>query len=169
VPQTVLISDSQKAMELDAASVRALVVFVLEAEGAPEHAEVSIAIVDDAAIAELNARHLDRREPTDVLAFPMDEAPAAEPAGPAGVLLGDVVVSAERAVAYCREHGGDLLEEVALYLVHGLLHLFGYDDLAEPERGRMRARERALLRRAAEAEVVVRGRLGHTGSGEAGT
>ncbi len=171
MPRTVLISDSQAAIELDAESVRALVAFVLEAEGAPEHVEVSVAIIDDAAIAALNARHLDRHEPTDVLAFPMAEAPAAAggPAGPTAGLLGDVVVSAERAVAHCREHGGNPVEEVALYLVHGLLHLLGYDDLGEPERGRMRARERALLRQAAEAKVVVRGRLGHTDLGPTGS
>jgi len=168
VPRTVLISDSQAAIELDAESVRALVAFVLEAEGAPEPIEVSVAIVDDAAIAALNARHLDRAEPTDVLAFPMDEAPAGGPPSPAGALLGDVVVSSERAVAYCREHGGNPVEEVALYLVHGLLHLLGYEDVAAPERARMRARERALLQRAADAGVVVRGRLGHTDIGSPG-
>jgi probable rRNA maturation factor len=153
-------------VELEAASVRGLAEFVLEAEGAAAGLEVSIAFVDDAAIAALNARHLGRDEPTDVLAFPMspetfapgDEPPAAAPPE----VLGDVVVSAERAIAYCRAHGGDPIEELALYLVHGLLHLLGYDDVTEPARTRMRSRERELLRGAAEAGLVLRGRLVHT-------
>jgi probable rRNA maturation factor len=171
VSRTVLISDSQDAIELDPESVRALVAFVLEAEAAPDPVEVSIAIVDDAAIAALNARHLDRREATDVLAFPMLEGavPVPDPgAEPVPALLGDVVVSAERALAYCREHGGDPVREVALYLVHGVLHLLGYEDVTESGRTRMRARQRALLGRAAKAGVAVRGRIGHTGGGRSG-
>lgn len=141
---------------------------VLESEGAPAGVEVSIAVVDDAAIAALNARHLGRDAPTDVIAFPMDEAagPEAglpEPARRGGaMLLGDVVVSAERAICYSREHGGDALAELSLYLVHGLLHLLGYDDLDEPERARMQQREGELLGRAAAAGVVLRGRAVHT-------
>lgn len=139
--------------------MRDLAELVLEAEGAPAQLEVSIAFVDDAAIAALNARHLDRQGPTDVLAFPMSEGDFSEVHAE---LLGDVVISTERAIGYCREHGGDPLEELSLYLVHGLLHLLGYDDVTEPERVRMRERERELLRRAAEADVVLRGRLMHT-------
>ena len=146
--------------------MRGLAELVLNAEGAPAALEVSIAVVDDAAIAALNAQHLNRSEPTDVLAFPMSqEAPAIHDealaeAGPN--VLGDVVVSAERAIAYCHAHGGDPLEELSLYLVHGLLHLLGYDDVTEPECTRMRERERELLRRAAAAGLVLRGRLVHT-------
>jgi probable rRNA maturation factor len=165
VPRAVLSSSTQRHIQLDAASIRGLAEFVLEAEGAPAELEVSIAVVDDAAIAALNARHLNRDEPTDVLAFPMSEqTPAADqPSAEAGPsVLGDVVISAERAIAYCRAHGGDPLEELSLYLVHGLLHLLGYDDVTEAARRRMRARERELMRRAAAAGLVLRGRLVHT-------
>jgi len=149
--------------------VRGLAEFVLESEGAPAGAEVSIAVVDDAAIAALNVRHLGREGPTDVIAFPMEEASGPEAAGPeaaqhgGAVLLGDVVVSAERAIGYSREHGGDTLAELSLYLVHGLLHLLGYDDRGEPARARMRRREEELLGQAAAAGVVLRGRVVHTG------
>lgn len=169
MPRAVPISNLQKHLELDEASVRRLAEFVLDAEGAPAELGVSLAFVGDVTIAELNARHLGRQGATDVLAFPFrDEAARATPEaawpqpveGPA--LLGEVVVSAERAVAWCREHGGDPIQEVALYVVHGVLHLLGYQDLSEPARARMRARERELLARAAAAGVVLRGQLRHT-------
>jgi len=163
VPRTVLISNAYTPLVLEAESVRRLAELVLEAEGAPNELEVSIAFVDDAAIAALNERHLGHEGPTDVLAFPMQEGPHAKPVGEAcPELLGDVVISVERAVSYCREHGGEPLEELALYLVHGLLHLLGYEDVGGPKHSRMRAREQALLRQAAEAGVVLRWRLVHT-------
>jgi probable rRNA maturation factor len=167
----VLVSNRQKRLELDEASVRRLAEFVLDAEEAPAGLGVSIAFVDEAAIAEINARHLGRAEPTDVLAFPArdeTEPAATEAAWPEPVedpaLLGEVVVSPEAAIAWCRTHGGEPLEEVALYVVHGVLHLLGYDDLGRPERARIRARERRLLRRAAAAGVALRGRPGHADS-----
>lgn len=168
--RSLLISDSQACLELDPESVRALADFVLDAEGAPDALEVSLALVDDAAIAELNARHLGHEGPTDVLAFPLGDAPpwlaVSEYADPdAPVLLGDVVVSTERAIAYCRDHGGDPIEETALYLVHGLLHLLGYDDLTEPDYVRLQERQAELLREAAESGVVLRGRVVHTDQG----
>jgi probable rRNA maturation factor len=164
VSRTIQINDTQHAIELDAASAGALAAFVLEAEHAPEPLEVSIVFVNDAAIAELNVRHLEHDGPTDVLAFPMREAPRPGAGGPE--VLGDVVVSAERAVAYCRQYGGEPLQEVALYLVHGLLHLLGYDDLTEPDCARMENRQNELLRQAADAGVVLRAGVGHTDPGD---
>jgi probable rRNA maturation factor len=163
VSRTIQINDAQHALELDADSAAALAAFVLEAERAPEPLEVSIALVDDAAIAELNARYLEHEGPTDVLAFPMGNDAPPESVGAA--VLGDVVISAERAVAYCRDHGGDPLDELALYLVHGLLHLLGYDDLTESDCARMHERQDELLRHAADAGVVLRGRVRHTDRG----
>ncbi|MBN1917870.1 MAG: rRNA maturation RNase YbeY [Verrucomicrobia bacterium] len=169
-----LISDPQTALDLDPESIRALVDFVLDAEGAPEAIETSIVFVDDAAIAELNVRHLGHDGPTDVLAFPLDEAPPrfavnehadTDPALDQPALLGDVVVSTERAIAYCRDHGGDPIEETAVYLVHGLLHLLGYDDLTGSEYVRMHGRQAELLRHAAESGIVLRGRVVHTEPG----
>jgi probable rRNA maturation factor len=171
VSRSLLISDSQAAIELDAESARALVNFVLDAEGAPEALEVSIALVDDAAIAELNVRHLGHDGPTDVLAFPLQDSPnrlaVSEVLDPdQAALLGDVVVSTERAIAYCRDFGGDPMDEVALYLVHGVLHLLGYDDLTEPDSIRMQRRQDELLRQAADSGVVLRGRVVHTDQGD---
>jgi len=163
VPRNVLISNAYTLLELDIESVRAFAELVLNVEGASDEIEVSVAFVDDAAIAALNERYLGHEGPTDVLALSMQAGESAELGeGARPELLGDVVISAERAISYCREHGGDPIEEAALYLVHGLLHLLGYDDLEEAARARMRAREQALLRQAAEAGVVLRGRVVHT-------
>lgn len=154
MPRTIQIHNMQDCLRIDPASVESLVEFVLETEGVPSPLEVSFRVVDDTAMAALNARYLNRPEPTDVLAFAMNES---EPAAPKGeMVLGDVVVSAERALLYCREHGGEPIEELALYVVHGLLHLLGYDDLEEPARTCMQERERLLLQRAREAGIALR-------------
>jgi probable rRNA maturation factor len=168
-----LISDSQARIELDYDSVRALANFVLDAEGAPAALELSLSFVVDGAIAELNTTHLGQEGPTDVLAFPLDEQPpwlavSGYPEPDEAGLLGDVVVSTERAIVYCTDHGGDPIEELALYLVHGLLHLLGYDDLTEPDYVRMQERQRELLREAADAGIVLKGRVVHTGPGRHG-
>ena len=109
----------------------------LEAEGI-DRAEVSIAVVDDATILVLNRRHLGHDWPTDVISFGLS--------GPgAAVLAGEVVVSAERAAAEARRRGADPLAELALYLVHGLLHLCGHDDREAEAAAAMHRREAEVL------------------------
>jgi probable rRNA maturation factor len=98
---------------------------------------VSIALVDDAAIHELNRRHLGHDFPTDVLSFLLSEAEEE--------FSGAVVISAETAVRLAKEAGVAPLNELALYLVHGLLHLCGYDDQNVAAQARMRAREHEIL------------------------
>ena len=101
-------------------------------------AQVSVAVLDDAAIAELHARYLDDPEPTDVLSFPLEQS--------ASLLEGEVVVSAERAAAVARRYKASPETELLRYVVHGTLHLVGYDDGTRTERARMRAAERRYLR-----------------------
>ncbi len=149
---SVLFRNSQKAVGVLRSSVIALAESVLADEGASGK-EVSVLFVDDAAISELNAKHLARTGPTDVLAFPMGESQdmTGHPA-----LLGDVVVSAERALAYTEAHGADLCHELSLYLIHGLLHLLGYDDTNPTEEGTMRAKETELLRKASRQGLLIK-------------
>ena len=117
-------------------------------------AELSIVVVGDAEIQALNRewRAIDR--PTDVLSFPVDEAPM-----PEGALrmLGDVVLSLETARA--RAADGDLGAEMALYLAHGILHLLGHDHHRPAEALRMAAEERRLLGRAGMLELAGEGTL----------
>ncbi len=102
--------------------------------------ECSVLLVDDAAMAELNRCYRGVPEPTDVLAFPMREGRFGR-LGPE--LLGDIVISAETAAR--RAGSADLRAELALLLVHGMLHLLGYDHGSPGERRRMWRKQSALL------------------------
>jgi len=106
-------------------------------------AELSIALVDDAEIADLNSRYRGRQGPTDVLSFSLEEGPHADRRGS---LLGDVVVSLETAATQARRGRRSLDDEVLRLLIHGTLHLVGHDHEGEEEARRMRAEERRLWR-----------------------
>ena len=109
-------------------------------------AHISVALVDDPCIAELNETHLHERGPTDVLAFDLRDHDEKETADVACTPLeGEIVVSVETAAreAEARGHGFDA--ELALYVVHGTLHLLGYDDHLEADAVRMHAMEDEIL------------------------
>jgi probable rRNA maturation factor len=106
-----------------------------------EDAELSIALVDDAAIAALNLRYRQRARPTDVLAFSLLEGAHA---GRRGALLGDVVIGLETAARQARARRRPLDDELAKLLVHGTLHLIGYDHVRPAQARRMRRQERRL-------------------------
>jgi probable rRNA maturation factor len=135
---------------LDLAAFERLSVFVLEREEAPELTELSIAVVGLDEIAELNERYRGKKGPTDVLSFPCDDPCAIVEAGEP-VTLGDVVIAPEVAIAQAAEYGHTVEEELNLLLVHGVLHLLGYDHIADEDAEAMQAREKVLL----EAWAVV--------------
>jgi probable rRNA maturation factor len=118
-----------------------LLAAVLAAEGVPAEAEASLQLVGPDAIAELKAEHLGGTGPTDVLSFPLDGLDGAGP----DWIVGDVVVCPEVAAAQAVEHAGDLASELDLLVVHGGLHLCGWDHATDDERDRMWARERELM------------------------
>lgn len=134
------ISDTQGHLRVDPAALAALARRVLAGEGITA-AELSIALVDDAAIRALNRRHLGHDWPTDVIAFDLSA-----PGAPA--LAAALALSAEMAATTARASGADPAAELALYLVHGLLHLCGYDDRTEADARAMRRREAEVLARA---------------------
>lgn len=105
---------------------------------------LSLAVVGDAAIRGLHREFLGIDTPTDVLSFPL-AGPVGEAALPAP-LLGEVILSAETAAREAGRRGLPPERELALYAVHGCLHLVGYDDLEAAGRARMRAAERRYLR-----------------------
>jgi probable rRNA maturation factor len=131
------ISDTQGHLRVAPVELTDLVRAVLIAEGRPR-ASISLALVDQAAIHAINRSHLRHDWPTDVISFPLSE-----PTDP--ILAGELVVSAELAASTAAEIGVDPRDELALYVVHGLLHLCGYDDLSESEAAAMRRREDELL------------------------
>ncbi len=104
--------------------------------------ELTLTFVDEAEIAELNAEHMDTSGPTDVLSFPMEDEPM--PGVP--TMLGDIVLCPEVAAAQFGEHAGSMDDELALLVVHGVLHILGHDHADDAEARVMREREVALLR-----------------------
>ncbi|MFQ5898965.1 MAG: rRNA maturation RNase YbeY [Candidatus Methylomirabilia bacterium] len=133
----VAISTLQRAVRIPAVRLLRLAEITLRALGRPG-AEVHLTFVTDARITKLNKQHRGVRERTDVLAFPL-EGP-----GPSR-LLGEVIISAERARRQARRLGVPLALELSLLVVHGLLHLVGYDDREPLEARLMHERARALL------------------------
>jgi probable rRNA maturation factor len=131
------ISDTQGHLRTDHPSLSGLARRALQAEGI-ERASISLALVDNATIHEVNRRHLGHDWPTDVISFRLSE-----PGDP--VLTGEIIISAEMAAETARRAGVDPAAELALYLVHGLLHLCGYDDQSAEDIEAIRRREREIL------------------------
>src|SRR3954453_14170546 len=156
----VFASDEQSSLEVDLPRWLRLARLVLAEERAPADAEVSLIFVDEDAITDLNGRFLGGDGPTDVLSFPIDDdhvpsgrqpdeggrgpGASAEPAHPP-IVLGDVVVCPMVAELQAPAHAGTLDDELALLVVHGVLHLLNYDHAEEHEAESMQRRERELL------------------------
>jgi probable rRNA maturation factor len=127
----------QENVAVDRAQMRQAARSVLEGEGVAE-AEISLAFVDNQTIHRLNQRYLQHDEPTDVLSFPLSEPDAKR-------LAGELVIGAEVAQAQAESRGHDVQAELALYVIHGMLHLCGHDDHTERGAQEMRERERHYL------------------------
>jgi probable rRNA maturation factor len=105
--------------------------------------ELNLLFVDEPAMTDLNTAHMGGDGPTDVLAFPIDAEEA--PGGDLPVLLGDVVVCPGVARRYATANGVEFADEVALLVVHGILHVLGHDHAEPDETALMKSREQALL------------------------
>lgn len=136
------ITDRQRRLRLDREGIAALAEWVLEREGC-RAGELSLLFTNNARIRELNREYLGRDYSTDVLSFPQEETgPGVTPGG----LLGDVAISTERVISQARQYRQPVENELALCLIHGILHLFGWGDHPETAREEMRRREGNLLR-----------------------
>ncbi len=131
--------DDDPHVDVDADRWAALALAVLCAEQAT--GELNLTFIDRADIAELNAQHMGVDGETDVLSFPLDDE--LQPGVP--VLLGDVVLAPAVAADQYEGHAGTLDDELALLVVHGVLHILGYDHAVPADAARMRARELELL------------------------
>ncbi|MGL4462639.1 MAG: rRNA maturation RNase YbeY [Planctomycetia bacterium] len=130
-------ADRQTAVAIDASWFVGLAEHVFAAE-LVERAVLSVAFVDAAAIHKLNRRFLSHDYPTDVLTFPLSEDDA--------VMEGEVVVSTDFAAAAAVGYQWPVSMEAGLYLVHGILHLCGYDDGDDEDQAVMHRRQEVLLR-----------------------
>jgi probable rRNA maturation factor len=165
---SVFISDEQSAVVVDLPRFVRLAQLALVEERVPDDAELSLIFVDEEAITDLNRRFLDGATATDVLAFPIDDdvlpggrrpdeggrgpGSPTEPEDPP-VVLGDVVVCPAVAARQAPEHRATLDEELALLVVHGILHLLNYDHADDREAQAMQRRERELLERFRRSEA----------------
>lgn len=146
----VIISNNQKEVKIPT-GVRMLVRrcchAVLVQENFEGSAEISVTFVNDAQIQELNKQHRNIDKATDVLSFPLGENGEYDVNLETGAkVLGDIVISMERAVAQAEEYGHQLQREVAFLTVHSMLHLLGYDHVnGGLEAVHMREKEEAVL------------------------
>ena len=127
--------DRQQKLPFDGARLVESVRRVLT-DGGIEAAQISLAVVDDATIHDLNRQFLDHDEPTDVLSFLLEAGPPLE---------GEIVVSADTAVRSAKAYGWPAESELLLYVIHGALHLAGLDDATADKQAEMRAAERKHL------------------------
>lgn len=130
----------------DEGDLRAVALAALAAEGVAEAVALTVVIVDDAAIHALNRDYLGHDEPTDIVTFPLDDGGAFVAApGDGRHELGEMYISHERAAAQSADWGSDPAGEIRFLVVHGVLHLLGWDDATDEERGRMLARQGVIL------------------------
>jgi probable rRNA maturation factor len=133
------------ASGIDVGALERLAARALEAEAVATPAELSILLADDAVVHELNRTYRDTDAPTDVLSFAQTEGDEfARPEG-AARHLGDIVISVDMARRQAAEYRQDLQDEVGHLLVHGILHLLGYDHEQPADEAVMRGHEEAIL------------------------
>src|SRR5947209_20458481 len=121
MPITIEIADEQSRHQLDHSRLKKAARLVLEDAGI-KSAEISIAVVSDERIHELNRQYLQHDYPTDVLSFVLDHNQDKQS------LDGEIIVSADHAASQAVHFGWSADDELLLYVIHGCLHLVGYDD-----------------------------------------
>jgi probable rRNA maturation factor len=141
---TIEIANQQSRHKVPQQLLRKAARAVLQGEGI-QTATISLAIVDDPTMHQLNREYLKHDYPTDVLSFVLDRD--------GSNLDGEIVVSADMAASRCPEFGWSAQDEITLYVVHGMLHLIGFDDHSPADRRRMRLKEQEYLRK---LKIVVK-------------
>ncbi len=131
------VANEQSLVAINEARLTAAVEKVLVHSDYPS-ATISIAVVDDQTIHALNAEFLQHDYPTDVLSFVLEDSP--------GLLEGELIVSAETAIRAATEVGWAAGDELLLYVIHGALHLVGYDDREVDQRAEMLSAELSILK-----------------------
>lgn len=154
---TIHLSNHQSHLPIHRDEIEQVAAAVLQTENVAR-AEIVIALVDDSMIHEVNRTHLQHDYPTDVISFVYDsdldpkfnqqqqEPDNIDRRGAGRILDGELVVSVETAIREAAGNGWNPLDELRLYLVHGLLHVCGYDDQSAAERTIMRKREQDILK-----------------------
>ncbi|MBJ7449793.1 MAG: rRNA maturation RNase YbeY [Parachlamydiales bacterium] len=145
----VILFNEQSSYSLNLENLQRLVEEVLKLENC-ECNEVIIHFVEESEICQLHDEFFDDPSPTDCITFPMDETEGDEYR-----VLGEVFVCPKAAFDYTSINGGDSNLELTLYVVHGLLHLLGYDDISTRKRAKMRAAEKRHLDHLQEEKLTL--------------
>ena len=140
---SIAITNRQKTLPVDRRRIRLSLRAILRYADIAD-ARLSVAVVDDPTIAALHEKFLDDPTPTDVLSFVLERS--------AGLLEGEVVASADTAQRCATRYGNTPERELLLYVIHGALHLVGYDDATPQQRAVMRRKEKKYLHKRSAAE-----------------
>ena len=145
-----ILIDKEYKNKIKSAWLKNIARLVQKAENVCEKSEMGLVITGDEEIHQLNLKYLDEDRPTDVLSFPLNEQSTAVPVFvkvPDGKLhLGDIVISYPQASKQAAEHRHPVNREIEILLIHGILHLLGYDHDVPKRKSVMRHRESAILK-----------------------
>ena len=145
----VIITNNQKAVKIPTGLrmlIRRCCNAVLQSENFEGSAEISVTFVDNEEIRKLNSQYRNKDTATDVLSFPMGENGVYDVHMETGAkILGDVVLSMEKAIEQANAYGHSLQREVAYLTAHSVLHLLGYDHIESMDRVRMREKEELIM------------------------
>lgn len=145
MPYTITINNQQKRLVLDSAFLEQLVAHVLRLQQVTR-AELSVVIVTDRVIHGINRRFLGHDYPTDVITFDLSAQELSRRSrGRIKTVEGEIYLSAVTALRQARERRLDPNQELILYIVHGILHLLGYDDHSPRDRKAMRKKEKEII------------------------
>jgi len=132
------IKNLQDKLKLKIPKIKKTVKRIFKLSGIKRKGELTICLVDDKQIKELNLLYLGRYSPTDVLSFNLT--------GNNQEFLADIIISVETAMRNAKIFKKALLDELNLYIIHGILHLFGYDDKTPKEKKIMQAKTNSILK-----------------------
>lgn len=136
----IIIRNLQNRIPVNSKKVVKTVQKVLSSEGIKKSGEITLCFVNDAKIKVLNLKYLGRNSPTDVMAFDITEPKDKDK------ILADIAVSTERAIDNARTFKTSPYFELYLYVIHGVLHILGYDDKSKKDKLVMRKREKDILK-----------------------
>lgn len=131
--------NKQKDLKIAATSVKRTIESALAFHNTPCD-ELAIHFISNKAMCKLHADFFNDPSPTDCVSFPYDSDRSS-----GYFFLGEVFVCPKTALKYVEEKGGDIYQETTLYLIHGLLHLLGYDDIESKDRKIIRSKEKELM------------------------
>ncbi|SFL66416.1 rRNA maturation RNase YbeY [Salibacterium qingdaonense] len=140
IDETESVSDELRSLLTD------VLIQAASVEGVPDQAELSVTVTDNETIQEINSQYRGMDKPTDVISFALNEGEETPLQTDMPELLGDIIISMEKAEEQAEAYGHSLKREIAFLAVHGLLHLLGYTH-EEPEQERMMfGRQESILR-----------------------